>query len=339
MLPSSIKVLFSAAALAGACKAKNETEPEQPAPVLSWDGWADLVPSKDLNYTSCYEGRLKCTKLTVPINWLNPEAETKTKVHIALAVLPAVVDEDDESFGGTILINPGGPAGSGTDQVAQGGAEIQRIADGDKKFAVMGFDPRGVGQTDPPADCWRDPLYRLFYDRKDRALGDPIRSDESLHMALARAEGFSKRCEQVGEEADYDILEYMSTSSVARDMIHIADKMEELRTGKTIDDDTAEEDKPRVLYWGLSYGTVLGNYLASMFPGRMERVLLEAVVDVHDYYEGVSIAQPDGTTPPLPSCLLTVLCIAMAQEPSRHRKGLRVRLGQLLCCWRGVRSR
>lgn len=339
MLPSSIKVLFSAAALAGACKAKNETEPEQPAPVLSWDGWADLVPSKDLNYTSCYEGRLKCTKLTVPIDWLNPEAETKTKVHIALAVLPAVVDEDDESFGGTILINPGGPAGSGTDQVAQGGAEIQRIADGDKKFAVMGFDPRGVGQTDPPADCWRDPLYRLFYDREDRALGDPIRSDESLHMALARAEGFSKRCEQVGEEADYDILEYMSTSSVARDMIHIADKMEELRTGKTIDDDTAEEDKPRVLYWGLSYGTVLGNYLASMFPGRMERVLLEAVVDVHDYYEGVSIAQPDGTTPPLPSCLLTVLCIAMAQEPSRHRQGLRVRLGQLLCCWRGVRSR
>ena len=46
-------------------------------------------------------------------------------------------------------------------------------------------------------------------------------------------------------------------------------------------------DKPaRVLYWGFSYGTILGNTLASMFPGRMGRVVLDGVDDVfgeHDF--------------------------------------------------------
>lgn len=40
------------------------------------------------------------------------------------------------------------------------------------------------------------------------------------------------------------------------------------------------------MYWGFSYGTVLGNTLASMYPGRMARVVLDGVVDIYDYHSG-----------------------------------------------------
>jgi pimeloyl-ACP methyl ester carboxylesterase len=49
------------------------------------------------------------------------------------------------------------------------------------------------------------------------------------------------------------------------------------------------DDTPRIQYWGFSYGTVLGEYFAAMFPGRVGRMILEGVEDVHDYYQGVGI--------------------------------------------------
>lgn len=93
-------------------------------------------------------------------------------------------------------------------------------------------------------------------------------------------------------------MAYVSTASVARDIVEIADRAEELRNSNHAAPQGsiqhpmqagtgASEKKPaRVMYWGFSYGTVLGNTLASMFPGRMARVVLDGVDDVHDYYAG-----------------------------------------------------
>lgn len=113
-------------------------------------------------------------------------------------------------------------------------------------------------------------------------------------MSLDQA--FGSLCET--KDLDDDILTYVSTASVTRDIIEITDRAEELRQArKTVRKDSNQHplsagneeshDKPaRVLYWGFSYGTILGNTLASMFPGRMGRVVLDGVDDVYDYHQG-----------------------------------------------------
>lgn len=116
---------------------------------------------------------------------------------------------------------------------------------------------------------------------------------------LALDQALGSLCETTNLELD--ILAYVSTASVARDIIEITDRTDELRRAERIvrqDQDQhslgaisagreASTEKPvRVLYWGFSYGTVLGNTLASMFPGRMGRVVLDGVDDTYDYHQG-----------------------------------------------------
>ncbi|KAI1417402.1 alpha/beta-hydrolase [Hypoxylon sp. FL1857] len=246
-------------------------------PSVSDFDWTTVKPSTSLNYTTCY-GSYKCAKLSVPLDWLNNSTVNSTaRVTIAITTLPAVVAESDPSFGGTIIINPGGPGGSGVQYVLASGKSLQAIADGNKHYEILSFDPRGVGLTEPKADCFNDEFTRAVANIQLRAMGplnsglDAVRKQTSLYGA------YGSLC-----EAGPEILAYVSTSSVARDMVEIVDKIAESRNQNS----TSSTEVPRIQYWGISYGTVLGNYFASMFPGRVGRMILEAVVDIHDYTAG-----------------------------------------------------
>ncbi|KAK0392901.1 hypothetical protein NLU13_2395 [Sarocladium strictum] len=255
--------------------------------------WNSLTPSASLNYSSCY-GDFKCARLLVPLDWLdesNPE-----RVTLAITALPAVVPEDDPTFGGTIFTNPGGPSGSGVDFLLSRGHGLRKMADSeDKKFEFLSFDPRGVGETLPRADCWQDEFARQGFNSEEAAMGAPDEGPHVVGRNFARARGFGTVCERSTNGSKDDIRNFISTSSVARDMVAMVDKIDELRNPKrTVDgeiDDAqlelrSDKDLPRLNYIGFSYGTVLGNYFASMFPGRVGHVALEAVVDVHDYFNG-----------------------------------------------------
>lgn len=61
---------------------------------------------------------------------------------------------------------------------------------------------------------------------------------------------------------------FIGTSFVARDMISIVDAL-------------GEDGKLR--FWGVSYGTVLGQVTASMFPDRVDRMLLDSNLAAKDY--------------------------------------------------------
>lgn len=117
-----------------------------------------------------------------------------------------------------------------------------------------------------------------------------------LGRYLALIEAFGSLCET--RDAEDDIMKYVTTASVARDIVEIADRVDELRYNKHAvpqgstqhpmesGNEISERSPARVMYWGFSYGTIVGNTLASMFPGRMARVVLDGVDDAYDYYSG-----------------------------------------------------
>lgn len=95
---------------------------------------------------------------------------------------------------------------------------------------------------------------------------------DTVPYTLAQARAFGQRC------AGQEILPYVNSPSVARDMVAMIDK-----SAKRHDLGGKEA---RLQYIGFSYGTVLGQVFASLFPGRVGRLILDGVVDAYDYTSG-----------------------------------------------------
>ncbi|SPN96657.1 uncharacterized protein DNG_00178 [Cephalotrichum gorgonifer] len=260
--------------------------------------WDSVDPTPELRYHDCYDGH-QCARLQVPLDWLNPESNNNT-VAIAIVKRPAIVPDSDPTFGGSVLVNPGGPGGSGTGMVLGWGERFQKILAGKKNYEIIGFDPRAIAFTTPRANCYPDELTRAYEGFQAHGSGflRPDNSKLGWRYALTRAYG--KRCEET-LGGDGGILTYASTSSVARDMVEIIDRIEELRDEEKARElgapdaeqmrlgggQMAGKKKPaRLQYLGFSYGTVLGNTFASMFPGRVGRVVLDGVVDIDDHMAG-----------------------------------------------------
>ena len=89
----------------------------------------------------------QCGTVTVPLDYDHPDGQTIT---IALKKLPA---SDGDAEHGSLFLNPGGPGESGIRMVETGapmfGEELRGAYD------IIGFDPRGVGQS-TPITCWTD---------------------------------------------------------------------------------------------------------------------------------------------------------------------------------------
>lgn len=266
--------------------------------------WSSITPSPKLAYHECYQ-RLECARLEVPLDWSN--LSNPNKVAIGIARLPAQVDANDSTFGGTIILNPGGPGGSGITLIHDVGAWLQEIVDDEKHYELLSFDPRGVHHSTPTTACFGDSLSRQVFKVKNSAL-DTLDSPEALNLKWAIIDGFGSLCagEDVAGFADgSNIRSYVSTPLVARDMIAIVDKVDELRRGSSpplgrlTDRKEAATDatnqhiipgndpdgrpKPLINYWGFSYGTILGNILVSLFPERIGRAILDGVADAVDY--------------------------------------------------------
>ncbi len=74
----------------------------------------------------------------MPLDYSNPSGP---KAAIAVIKVPANISSS-EMHGGPVLINPGGPGGSGVEVVLELGKQIQTIVG--EQFDIIGFDPRGL---------------------------------------------------------------------------------------------------------------------------------------------------------------------------------------------------
>lgn len=196
-----------------------------------------------LTWWSCFED-MQCASLPVPRDYRRPAAGMIT---IALARKRAT---EPQRRIGALLVNPGGPGASGIDYLAGFGTGSELA----KRFDLVSFDPRGIGQSGA--------LSCLSVHGLDRLAGrlrpfPTDRAEQSRMLGEQRA--FADACRKNAK----GLLPYMTTEATARDMDRIRAALGE----KTIS------------YLGLSYGTMLGAAYAHLFPKRVRAFALDAAID------------------------------------------------------------
>ncbi|KAL6706275.1 hypothetical protein ACN47E_005565 [Coniothyrium glycines] len=200
-----------------------------------------------------------CATLPVPLDYTNTDSG-KT-VDLQLIKIKAT----KEPFKGSVLTNPGGPGGSGVDWIATDGPGIRDKIGG--YHDVIGFDPRGTGRTLPyaclPATASASKMKRAEYNFT-------IPQSDAYAFLLKKSWHDSSVWAETCESANSEIAPYLGTTFVARDMIEIITALGE----------------DQLQYWGISYGTVLGQTFAGMFPDRVKRIVLDSALRFDDYYAG-----------------------------------------------------
>ncbi|MFJ7337194.1 alpha/beta hydrolase [Streptomyces sp. NPDC101110] len=188
-------------------------------------------------------GDWQCATLKVPLDWSKPDGET-----IGLGLIRAKARGGDRV--GSLLFNFGGPGASGVSMMPSYAPAVSSLRE---RYDLVSWDPRGVGASEGV-----------------RCRGDKgIQSAESVDLTpdtpaeerayLEDAADFGKGCQKDAGK----LLAHVSTADSARDMDRIREVLGDARMN----------------YFGISYGTELGGTYAHLFPKKVGRMTLDAVVD------------------------------------------------------------
>ncbi|SDJ40420.1 alpha/beta hydrolase fold [Nonomuraea maritima] len=191
---------------------------------------------------------LECATVRVPLDYREPMGH---QIEIAINRVRARVSRDANHLG-TLLLNPGGPGASGRELTRYVATSLP--ADVSARYDIVGFDPRGVGASEPAVRCV-DP--EVYY-RAPRVDAVP-RNAAQERILLDRARQYATQC---GNHWSW-LLPYMTTENSARDMDRIR----------------AALGEAQISYLGYSYGTYLGAVYATLFPQRVKRLVMDSSVD------------------------------------------------------------
>jgi pimeloyl-ACP methyl ester carboxylesterase len=213
-----------------------------------------------LSWQPCDDG-FQCATLVVPFDYSRPNWRRFT---LPVIKLPA---SDPSRRIGALVVNPGGPGGSGVQYVL--GARSEFPAAVRARFDIVGFDPRGVGGSVPALHCLTGPQLDRYL-----AVDDEPANAAQLAELVEASKLFAARCEQNSGS----LLPYVGTRNAARDM-------DVLR---------AALGESRLTYLGKSYGTYLGTWYAQLFPHRVRALVLDGAVDPDTPSLEESITQAEG---------------------------------------------
>ena len=224
------------------------------------------TPNASLEWATCADeaakmAELECATLEVPLDHSDPDGET---IELALARSASTSSAEDRI--GSLVLNPGGPGGSGVEFLASAAAQFPAALS--ERFDLVSFDPRGVGAS-TPVRCIDD-------ETKDEQLRGDLSPDtpEELERAVDDQEEFLDGC----EELSGDLIEHMSTADVATDM-------DLLR---------AALGDEQLTYLGFSYGTAIGAVYATLFPDNVRALVLDGSVSPTATEEEQLLAQALG---------------------------------------------
>lgn len=192
--------------------------------------------------------------MRVPLDWDRPGGR-----RIGLAVVRHLASRPDERIG-SMFINPGGPGESGFDLVAgPAGDELDGFGAG--RFDVVSWDPRGTNAS-APVRCFRSEKGEARFWKGARI---PIKKPASRRFRKRTAE-LARRCGRVSG----NLLRQVSTADTARDLDYLR---------RVVGD-------RKLTYVGFSYGSLLGQTYANLFPRRVRAMVLDGVVDAVAYSRG-----------------------------------------------------
>ncbi|MGY1711973.1 alpha/beta hydrolase [Geodermatophilus sp. SYSU D00758] len=234
-------------------------EPAASAPSSTSAAPAEAI-AQDIEWTPCDEQidpliagtpgserdlAFECGRTEVPISYEEPDGAT-LPLFLVRARLAGQTDRI-----GSLLVNPGGPGGSGADAAI--GSALTLPEDVLRRFDLVGFDPRGVGLS-TPVEC-------VPAELKDRLVAAEPRptTEEQLDETFALAQEVADGCaEEYG-----DALGTFNTVDTARDMDLLRQSLGD----------------EQLTYLGYSYGTTLGSTYAELFPENVRALVLDAAVD------------------------------------------------------------
>lgn len=223
---------------------------------------AELKPyyAQTLSWTSCEDG-MQCATAVAPLDWSRPASGD---IEIALVRHKATGISE-----GSLLVNPGGPGGSGYDFVAQS-LDYATSPELQERFDIVGFDPRGVGRSSAVSCLAPAEMDSYLYDLAINERGSDAWISEVTQANL----DFAAAC----LESSGSLLEFVDTESAARDL-------DMLR---------AALGDQQLNYLGYSYGTYLGAVYAELFPDKVGRLVLDGATDPAASVFEVNVAQAQG---------------------------------------------
>ena len=199
----------------------------------------------------------KCGTVTVPVDYDHPDGQTIT---IALKKLPAL---DGDAEHGSLFTNPGGPGLSGIEPMEDTTAMPEDLRTG---YDMIGFDPRGVGQS-TPITCWSEDEIKQYLANPNDPTNPANWIEDVTSKNMTPQEKFDRgavnaaRCAQHSQVPE--LLDHVGARDVARDL-------DVLR---------ATNGNAKLNYLGTSYGTYIGALYADLFPDRVGRIVLNGAMD------------------------------------------------------------
>lgn len=195
--------------------------------------------------------------MQVPIDYSQPDGH-----HISLALMRLPATDQSRRIG-SVLMNPGGPGGSGIDFLRRDAKRF--FQDLNTRMDLVTWDPRGVGAS-TPVKCLDDAQLDKYL-ALDTVIDDP--QEEAAYVDASR--NFAIGCERNSAS----LLPFMDSESTAHDMDSIR----------------AALGDARLTYIGFSYGTFIGQWYAHLFPTHVRALALDGLVDSADTGRASELAQ------------------------------------------------
>jgi len=224
-----------------------------------------IIPSRNLTWHPC--SSFQCAILDVPLDYSKPQGN---RALVPLIKYPVKTGPSK----GMILMNPGGPGESAIDFLVDAAKITQNITGG--HYDMVAWEPRGLGQSIPSANCSGQAAMPKYHQFTIRGNASSTTQGTFLEGVYANSKEIGEKCKtSIGGPTDAG--PHMTTKTVVQDMVSILDAYAASPEGKMV-------ESPTLLnYWGFSYGTIVGQTFASMYPDRINRVVMDGVVDAEDY--------------------------------------------------------
>jgi len=208
---------------------------DEPEPELAEEEVAELpLAAESIEWTDC--GDAQCGTVEVPLDY---SGEHEGTLDIAVKIRRST--NLDERVG-YLFINPGGP-----------GLPSQDIIDGtypeelEEAFDLVGFDPRGVGESEPRFGCG------VGTEQFDLLQEIDELPDTDAEVAI-------------GNQAAALCIDTMGPAGALVHSEYVARDMDEIRKALGVD---------QISYLGFSYGSTLGGWYASIFPDSVRSMALD----------------------------------------------------------------